>query len=384
MSVSLSSLLASSTEDDNIATLLDLLKAYDFPITSWGPASLPRTMIRVFAKAWTSVSAVVRNIAAGAFLSTAQGDWLTLLAKEVFDLDRFSAVIGLGQMVLTDTAGAGPYTGIVAGQLYAVGSNGKRFVNTSGGTVPLSGTLTLTWQAEEAGADSNTPTADEITLETPMPGVEVTNPAIGATGTWLTRQGVDEESDTALRQRCVDRWSSLGSGGNANAYAFHAKKASDQVARVKVYEATPSGGHVTLYVAGPSATVSTPIADGVKVYLDDGRRPLCVTTHVYPAVARPLTVHGTVTVAAAQLEAAQAYVSDQILDLQNTLGIADRVFLSEIIQRVMEAPGVTNFLPSDWAGLNNPAAPGADDVVLAANEVATFSGPVASLTWDVV
>ena len=374
MPISLSSLIVPLTKDDVLGTTLKLLKLAGFPVTSWAPSSVPRVLVEVFSQTVSDLSTTVSNLARSGFLSLASGDWLTLLADELFDVQRKPAVFAQGIATLAD-GGGGPFT-ILPGQLWAVSKSGRRFSNIEGGTLPLGGTLALSWQAELAGADANTPSGDLSTLVTPLPGVAVSNPALPS-GTWLTQQGVDPESDDALRDRCHEKWSSLGAGGNAPAYAYHAKNASNQVTRVRVYEATPKGGEVTLVLAGPSGAIADAAAlTTVFAYLEDGRRPQCVTVHVLSAINRLIPLLGNVRVRATMLDPAKAYVSAQITDLQKSLDIGDPVAVSTLIDRIMNAPGVVNV--GLVSTLGSPLVPVVDDFVLAPTEVATFTD---ALTW---
>ena len=374
MPIPLASLIVPLTKDDAFGITLKFLRLAGFPVTSWASSSVPRVLVEVFGQALADLSATVSQIARSGFLSLAEGDWLTLVADEFFDVQRKPPVFARGTAVLTDTGG-GPFT-ILPGQLWAASKSGRRFTNVAGGTLPLGGTLVLEWQAENSGADFNVPSGDLSTLLTPLPGVTVANPPLPS-GTWLTQQGVDEESDPSVRERCQEKWSSLGAGGNAPAYAFHAKNASDQVTRVRVYEATPKGGEVTLVLAGPAGAIIDPtVLTKVFDYLEDGRRPQCVTVHVLSATNRAIFLLGQVRVRATVLDPAKAYVSAQITDLQKTLDIGAPVAVATLIDRIMNAPGVLNVGLVDIFG--NPLIPVSSDFVLAPTEVATF---VDGLTW---
>jgi uncharacterized phage protein gp47/JayE len=374
---SLSSLIVPLTRDDVRRNLLGLLRVVGFPVASWAPSSVPRALVEIFAESVSDLSATVSKIARGGFLSLAEGEWLSLVAAEFFGVERKPAVFARGLAQLTDAGGAGPFT-IIPNQLWAASKSGLRFTNATGGLLPLGGNLTLEWKAESSGTDYNVPVGDLSTLLTPLPGVTVTNPALVGSGTWLVEQGVDEERDDALRVRCQEKWSSLGAGGNAPAYAYHAKNASPQVTRVRVLEAFPTGGHVTVICAGPSGAIGdATVLDAVSAYLEDGRRPQCVTVHVRSAFPHPIVVAGEVRVRATMKDPAVAYVSAQLTDMQKTLDIGERVAVAELVQRIMDAPGVINVVLVD-AATGAPLVPGKDDVVLVWDEVANFSD---KLTW---
>jgi uncharacterized phage protein gp47/JayE len=377
VAASLSSLIVPLTKDDVRRNLLGLLRVVGFPVASWGPSSVPRALVEIFSESLADLSTTVSKIARGGFVSLAEEEWLTLVASEYFAVERKPAVFARGLAQLTDAGSAGPFT-IVPNQLWATSKAGLRFTNVTGGVLALGGKLALEWKAESSGAAFNVPVGDIATLLTPLPGVTITNPALTGSGSWLIAQGVDAESDAALRLRCQEKWSSLGAGGNAPAYAFHAKNASAQVTRVRVLEAFPIGGQVTIVCAGPSGAIvdSKTLAD-VSAYLEDGRRPQCVKVIVRSAFPHPIVLAGTVRVRATMKDPAVAFVSRQLTNMQQTLDIGERVPVAELVQRIMDAPGVVNVVLIDPI-TGAPLVPGKDDIALAFDEVATF---VDTLKW---
>lgn len=152
------------------------------PATSWQAGSVPRTLIAAQAEVSADLNTAQRAIADGGFLSSAAGDWLTLLADEQWDVQRDDAVATIGIATLTD-GGGGPYTPAV-GALIASDSSGNQFRNITTGTLALSGTLALRWKAVETGAGYNIGNGSLTTLVTALAGVTINNPA-----TWLTLPG---------------------------------------------------------------------------------------------------------------------------------------------------------------------------------------------------
>jgi uncharacterized phage protein gp47/JayE len=376
MAASLTSLVTPLTAADARRNLFGLLQLVGFPVASWAPSSVPRALVEIAAESIADLSSTVSKIAQSGFLSFAEGEWLTLLADEFFGVGRKPAVFARGIAVLADSGSAGPFT-VLPGQLWATSKSGRRFTNAAGGTLALGGKLSLHWKAEGSGASYNVAAGDLAVLLTPLPGVTVSNPPLPGVGTWLVEQGVDGETDEALRQRCREKWSSLGAGGNAPAYAFHAKSASPQVTRVKVYEATPTGGQVTLVLAGPAGALADPtVVPAVAAYLEDGRRPQCVKVNVKSATNRLITLLGEVRVRATLKDPAMAFVAGQLVELQGALDIGDPVAVAELVQRVMDAPGVLNAKLTSPLGV--PLIPTVDDVLLGPDEVATFAN---ALVW---
>jgi uncharacterized phage protein gp47/JayE len=176
----LEDLTTPETPDQEKAGLLASLQAKLFPVTDWIPGSAGRTIVEAVSKALSDLTSLVSTIAAGGFLGYASGDWLTLLASDIYGLTRNPSAFTKGKVVLTAAATAGPFT-IVAGQLFFKSTSGQIYVNTTGGTLSMGGTLTLSVQAQNPGSQGNAPANTVTVLATPLPGVTVNNPVqIGA------------------------------------------------------------------------------------------------------------------------------------------------------------------------------------------------------------
>ncbi len=272
------------------------------PTTAWQPGTVPLTLVENDAYALEDLGQLIAAIAAGGFVDYAQGPWLDLLAWNVYGLTRRPAVSTKGLIVLTDAAGAGPFD-IALGQLWVASGDGKRFVNSSAGTLPKGGTLTLEVTAESPGLAWNVGNNAIATMVTALPGVAVANPDPG-TGTWWTQAGNDQEGDASLRARCKTRWATLAVGATADAYTFWARNASSAVTRTKV-TASSVPGQVLVYLAGASGGVSPDVVAAVQADLT-GRVPLTSTVVVLSAQNVPIQVSGTVEVLAAQAASARA------------------------------------------------------------------------------
>lgn len=156
------------------------------PTTSWQAGAVARTLIAGQAEISADLHTSLRAIAGSGFLSTAadaDDDWLTLLADELYDVQRDAPVATIGIATLTD-AGGGPHV-IAAGVLIASdGVSGHQYRNLTGGTLALSGTLHLRWQAVGTGSLYNVGVGSITTLVTALAGVSISNPA-----TWITLPG---------------------------------------------------------------------------------------------------------------------------------------------------------------------------------------------------
>lgn len=187
MTVALSDLLATPSEEDLRQQFLADLNAAGFPITDWQSGATLKTYVYLQARAYLiALGQVIPDIAAGGYLSEAQGEWLTLLAKQVFNIDRQAATFTVQQATLTCAPGNGPYT-VVAGTLVAQTTAGHRYTNLTGGALAAGSPLQLQWQSEGpvdsgSAATSYVDTANSMTtMVTPLLGVTINNPAVDFT-----------------------------------------------------------------------------------------------------------------------------------------------------------------------------------------------------------
>jgi uncharacterized phage protein gp47/JayE len=361
--ISLADLLATPTEDEILAELLDFLDSLGFAGSSWQVGSWQRHLVQLVAHVYSDLAVTVSDIAALGFVQLSSGNAATLIASELYGVDRVAALPTQGEIVLTSTAGAPPHV-IAVGQLQvadAATAPARTYRNTSGGVLAPGGTLTLAWEAETAGTAGNIATGAMLYLWTPLVGVTATNPAIGATSTWITRYGTDEESDALLTARAIGQWTLLAYSVTEGAYAVWALEAGSSVTRVRVRGDNPLGpGSVDVILAGPGGTVSAGVVTTVTDYINGtdgiGRRPLNDVPSVRAAVVLGQAFDGTVTVSASAqsvttIAAIQAAISAYLsgVPIGGTVippgapGVAGVLVRAEVIAAVMALEGVLNF-----------------------------------------
>lgn len=366
MSLSFSDLIVPDTKEEAWDALLAFLESAGFPVTSWEDGSVPKTLTEGEAEAYADLSAVVAAIAKGGYLDTAPSAWLTFLAQDIYGLPRKAAVQTKGTFRLTD-AGGGPHT-FTAGELIVTSSSGLRYRNSAGGTVPLSGTLDATFEAEATGATYNLPTDATLTLTTSLPTVTVTNPGLLG-GSWITQQGANEESDASLRTRCQARWpATTYMLSTAATYQAAALTASAEVTKVKVFPNDPEPGQVKVVLAGTSGAVSGGAVSDVEAYIED-RLPLCVNASVVSAANLAITVTAELQCQAAYASAVLAQAEAALAALQAALDIGATVYRSALIEALMSPDGLVN------VSLSTPAS----DQALTATQVATFTAALTVL-----
>jgi phage-related baseplate assembly protein len=254
--ISLADLTTPLTRDEVKTSIYDVLASVGVDTTTWKPGAVVRTMIAAVAIVLAALSQLIALTTRSGFLDFAEDDWLTLVAKYVYGVDRIEATFGEGEVTLVN-AGGGVYTMGVDDLVVSNPTTGKTFRNSSGFTLGALATLTVPIVATEAGAAS-TSTGNTITkLVTTLLGVTCTNAN--------SVVGLDAESDPNLRARCREKLGSLSPNGPWDAYAYAAKGAlrSDGtpigVTRVRIIK--DGYGHVDVYCATASGPVTGTATD---------------------------------------------------------------------------------------------------------------------------
>jgi len=367
MALNLNDLLTPPTEDELTDAFIGLLAAAGFPVTAWQAGGVARTMARLVARGLVKLAVLISLIAKGGFNSYSTGEWLTQLARDVYDNERLRATFALGQVQLGLTSAlAGPYT-ILPGQFWFVW-NGRRYRNTSGTPVgsPLTfpDTVTLAIKAESTGAAYNAPDG-QMKLQTPLAGMVILASTISV-------QGTNEEADAALQARNRGKWGTLGATANDDGFDTWAREASVEVTRVLVQANTPVAGRVRVVVAGAGGGLSGPTVAAITSYLQS-KRALCVPVEAVSAGEQALAVVGTVRITSIHPNAgsALAQVVDALQALFGELAIGGVVRLSDLYAAIETIPGVDSVL------LDAPAS----DTVIASTSVAV---PTLTLTPEFV
>jgi len=373
MVATVASLITARSADAIVSEQLDVLAGEEFPVTSWQPGSVPRSLVKADATSMAAMDTNVANLAKAAFLDDSEGDWLVLLAKSRFDVDAEPAGYTVGRVLLTVASGAGPYTLSAAQLLVSDGARRWRSTNTGSVVVTSAAPVSIEVRAESAGAAYNVASGAVTQVITPaLAGLSVSNP-VYASGTWVTTAGADRESDASVRARCRARWGTLGRGANDAAYVYWARTGHSRTAEVTRASVVwgIGDGTLTIYLAGPSGPVSTPVENAVGAWIERNKPGTDYPT-VVSASARVVSLVATVRVDAASDSAAnRALATDALAAYFAALAIGDDVDLGALYHALYQATGVID------VDISQPAS----DVSVNTNEVATLS---ASLTWVAV
>lgn len=371
---SINDILTAKTRDTLIAEILAVLAADGCPVTAWQTGNPLRTLTRADATALADLHATVKLIGAAAFLDDAEGDWLTLLARSKFDVTRVAAVACVGRVVLTVASGAGPYSIGAGGLVVTDGVRRWRSTNTSPTSITSAATTTVEVQAEATGTAYNVANGVIATVVSPaLAGVSATNPAIGSSP-WYTTAGAAEESDASLRQRCRDKWGTLGRGAGDTAYRYWARTGHAYEAQVTraVVEWGVGNGAVTVRIAGPtSAITDSAIVAEVQSWVDLNNPGTDAVT-VVAATAKSVSIDATVRVRTASDSVAnRALATDAIAAYFASLDIGDDVDLGALYAALYAARGVVD------VDITTPTA----DTSVNNDEIAVAS---LAITWDLV
>lgn len=373
MVTTVADLIVARTADAIVTEQLDVLAGEEFPATSWQPGSVPRSLVKADATAMAAMDANVANLAKASFLDDAEGDWLTLHARSRFDVTRVAATYTKGRVTLTVASGAGPYTISAAQLLVSDGVRRWRSTNTSAVVVTSSAPVSIEVRAESAGAAYNVATGTITSVISPaLAGLSVSNP-VYASGMWITTAGTDRESDASVRARCRARWGTLGRGANDAAYVYWARTGHARAAEVT--RATVvwglGDGTLTIYLAGPSGPVSSPVENAVGAWIES-QKPGTDYPTVVSATAHVVSLMATIRVdAGSDSTENRALATDALSAYIAGLDIGEDVDLGALYHAIYQAAGVLD------VDIVQPIA----DVSVNSNEVATLS---LSLTWVTV
>jgi len=355
--LSVTALFSVQTAAEILEAGLAVARVVGLPVSSWQTGDPTRSTYKYLAEVLATLETANSDYIKSGFLSTATGDFLTLLAKEVYNVDRVLATLATPTVTLTNTGG-GLYDFQAVGELTVKSTaSGKTFHNTSFGTLSAGTTVTFELIADEEGSDSSVVTDEIDDLVTGLLDVTVDS-STAATG-------VDEQSDPSLREQCNDTLGALSPNGPPDAYEFVCRDPTltlvDDITRAKSTSDSPTGV-VTVHIASASGAVAGASVVAAQAAVDVYATPLTVTPTVVNAT--PVSTAVTMDISGTDIPAGFAVTIETALGvLFSSIAIEGLLATSKIISTVHEA------IPEiDTVTLTLPAA----DVDLAVGEVITL------------
>jgi hypothetical protein len=290
MAFSLDELVTPLTEEQVLETFLSILETLSVPARSWRTGGVYRAILRTCARTYSSFTDVMAAFARAGFLETSTGQWLTLLARYVYGVERPPATLATGVEQLQNTGG-GVYSFGPDEVRFINPTTKKSYVNAESFTLGAGETKSIPIRSTEFGAASSAAPGAIDTLETTLLGVIVTNP--------LAVVGNDELPDPELRQLCRDKLSTLSGKGPRGAYRYAvltALRDDGSPVNINRVAVVPSinTGIVTTYCAAPSGAPSTEDVDAAAANVEKLARPDSVSAVTIAAGTVDLTNEITV------------------------------------------------------------------------------------------
>lgn len=279
------------TWQETAASIYRVMAKVGLRVTTWRKDAVIRAGITGVSVVIAAVSKLQADSAKGGFLELAEGPWLKIHARDVYNEDLQEATFAAGGLRMINSAG-GVFE-FDPGELVVRNSvTGKTYKNLESFTLSALQTRTIGISATEAGSASSADahTITELVSPPILNGVTLDNLAP------LT--GRDEETPTALKTRCSEKLGSLSPLGPWDAYAFAARSATRAngerigVNRIKI---TKDGyGNLYVFVATDDGQVLLSDLQALSEAIDRNATTQGVTLYVRSAAAKVINLTGTV------------------------------------------------------------------------------------------
>lgn len=374
--ISLEDLIRPITSDEYMSTLEGILSTLGTDPSKFRKGGALRVLMRAQAMTFSGLTEIMVSVIRSGFLDLAEGAWLTLLARYVFGVERRSAQPASGKETFTNTGG-----GTFAPGDYPAGSvriyssrTKKKYYNAEPLDLAPMSIVTIGIVAVELGAESNASAGDVDSLETSLLGVVVSN-AEAVVGT-------EEESDEELRRACRAKLASISGLGPRGAYEWAVRQATrldgtpTAINRVFV----PEGSWNAIVNVILASAAGAPIAGDVTAAaasIESVARPSGIKVQAVAADEAPFARDVTIWVRRTN------GLNLDVIRLQGERAIATGL-VTYPIGGIKKPSQMHGSLYADWAkGLCkvHPSVFDVDlsdesDLVLGANEVATWAGTV--------
>lgn len=330
--LSLATLFTVATVAQLLEVGLSVARTVGLPVDSWRAGDPTRSIYLYLAEVLESLEQANAEYIRAGFLSTATGDWLTVLALEVYGVTRIEATFAACTITL-DNGGGGNYPLDEVGEWTFKNSvTNKTYHSISTGVVLApGGSITIDIIADEAGSDSSVGVGEIDEIVTTLLGVAIDDNTAGV--------GVDQQSKESLKEQCTDTLGALSPNGPADAYEYVARN-PDLTLAPAITKAKSSGdnatGTATCHVATAAGVPSAPDVVLVQTAFDKWATPLGFAATA--VAASGVTTAVTINITGASLPVtAQADAEAAILAHFASINIAGLLSRSDITHEVQVA-----------------------------------------------
>jgi hypothetical protein len=163
-------------------------------------------------------------------------------------------------------------------------------------------------------------------------------------GSWITSQGSDLEADTALAQRCRDRWASLSVVPTGNLYQLLATSTPGMGSQVTACTVVPDSvinNKVNIIISGPGGVLPVSTIAAVQAYITPRARG-CDNPVVQSPTTLAMTIAATITAPVGQITAVQAAAITALQGYIASIPVNGTVRIAEIIDAIMNIDGVVD------------------------------------------
>lgn len=253
----------------------------------------------------------------------------------IWGVERRAADFAQGNVTFTGTSG----TEIPASTEIQT-ADGRLYTTDALATIAGGGSVDVAVTAEVAGLAGDVDAATELTMVSPIAGVNTT--ATVASGGLAN--GTDEELDADYLERILDRIQSPPDGGSESDYIAWAKEVTGVTRAWISARQYGSGTLAVLFVMDDQALTiipdNTKIAE-VQAYIDDEtRRPVTADVTVIAPTAVPLNPHITITPSTTAVRNA---IEAELIDLLTRAAEPGAtLYLSQINEAISNATGETD------------------------------------------
>jgi baseplate J-like protein len=289
VTISVTSLFTAETAEQVLAFGLDIARLVGLPVTSWRSGDPTRSLYKYLATKLALLEGVYSEYIKAGFLSSASGDWLTVLALEVYGVTRTEATYAAGTITLTNSGGG--FYAIDPGDLtFKCSATDKTFHNTTSGTLSAGATVVFSFEADEAGSASSVALDEIDELVTTLLGVTITTSSAAVAN--------DEQDDVALKVQCQSTLGALSPDGPPDAYEYVVRNpeltgVTEITRAATAHDST--AGTVTVYVASPTGTVTSPSVAAAQDAVEIWATPLCITPTVVSVTTVAVNVTATIS-----------------------------------------------------------------------------------------